>query len=115
MKYCFCPKCNKQLIVLNIEEEDEYTYSNFWCDDCNVEVKIGEPNLKPKFFVEIQSKKDFDEIMLQSQLFDNSMEAKDWYNTIDWIDENYLTASIMACYVDNDGDIIGDIEFWEAL
>lgn len=114
---CFCPNCGKELVVLNIDDAEnfEYTYYNYWCDDCNIEVRIGEPNVAHKFFVEIQDKDDFDEVMLQSRLFDNPIDAKKWYTAFDWINKNRLTASIMACDVDEDDEVTGDIEFWEEL
>ena len=39
-----CPVCGKTLIRLNAFEEDEEMISEYWCDECNIDitVKIGD-------------------------------------------------------------------------
>lgn len=39
IKYLDCPICGKQLIRLEPYEDNEY---EFWCDTCNIDIKITE-------------------------------------------------------------------------
>ena len=39
MKKIYCPKCGKELIRLEPYEEGVY---EFWCDDCNIDIVVGE-------------------------------------------------------------------------
>lgn len=37
-----CPVCGKELIRLEPFESDEaYEYHDFWCDTCDVDIRIG--------------------------------------------------------------------------
>lgn len=41
LKKINCPICGKKLIVLNNDE----TYFEFWCGDCNIEIYIQQEDL----------------------------------------------------------------------
>ena len=52
MKYWSCPACGKQLLRLEPYYDDEYLY---WCDDCNIDIRISDNDG--------QLKKDYEEMI----------------------------------------------------
>lgn len=61
------------------------------------------------FMVEIQKRKDFDDIIIQSQWFDSEEQAQNWFDSLEWFDKDTLTATIMSCEFDENCDMVGDI------
>jgi len=45
MKSIICPKCGKHLINLSTSDAEN---SNFWCDDCNLELEVA-PYISPAY------------------------------------------------------------------
>ena len=67
-----------------------------------------------KYLVEIQLKEDFDYVILQSQWFDTTEDARNWFDALGHFDREFLTASIMSSIFDED-DTYGDIDYEEEL
>lgn len=68
-----------------------------------------------KYFVEIQDIEDFDYILMESPMFDTEIKAIEWFNKLEWFDRDRLTACVMSCEVNDEGDIEGGILFCEDL
>lgn len=67
-----------------------------------------------KYLVEIQLKEDFDYVVLQSQWFDTTEEARNWFDALEYFNREFLTASIMSSIFDED-DTYGDIDYEDEL
>lgn len=39
MRKFWCPQCGKELVNLNVDDE---SISDFWCDDCDIDISITE-------------------------------------------------------------------------
>ena len=67
-----------------------------------------------RYIVEIQNIEDFDDIIMQSQWFDSQEEAQKWFDDLEFINEEFVTASIMESEFDED-DCYGDIDMTKML
>jgi len=68
-----------------------------------------------KYFVEIQDAEDFDNVLIQSHFFSTINSAREWFNKLEWFDRDLLSATIMSCVLNDEGDLDGDILYVEDL